>query len=342
MHHHTHTTHHASVIATALARLLPARRFTLALLLSLLPMLATSAFAAGQFSSLTIGNNTYDASKDQAGHIWTWTASTNILAFNCGYDDVDDFDNFINGNIAFATSNPAAVATIEVSNDVFINGNISSQGALLVNVTPTNNGGVFYSASDFRVNGTLGGSLSVSGSDMRTRVSIGNDITGNLSVDSASGSVKVKGKVTGNLTVADGVVTINGTVGGTRNITGGIVKVNGSFLKGGPPANITTNITIPLNTLTLGGSASGTGWQFSNNTLYIQGSLINYTLTGTAPSGIGVFVEATVNGSLTLDGVNIDTIAAYGDALYFDDVDWDDINQNSHGCPVISQTKSTG
>ena len=304
---HTHTTHHASIIAAALSRLFPARRFVLALFLALLPALAISASAAGQFSTLTISGSTYDASKDQSGHVWTWTASTNTLVFDYDYDYVDDFDSLINGNIAFATSNPAAVATIEVSNDMFINGNISCQGTLLVNVSGY--------VDDFIVNGTLGGSLSVTSDNSDVRVSISNDITGNLSV--GQGNVKVKGKVTGNLTVSDGVATINGTVGGTRNITGGIVKVNGSFIKGGPPANITTNVIIPLDALTRDVPTSGNGWQCDGETLYIEGSLINYTLTGVAPSGICVDVADTVNGSLSLDSVMIDNGAPYyGDALY--------------------------
>ena len=304
MHHHTHTTHHASVIAAAFSRFLPARRLVLALLFlfTLLPALPTSASAAGQFTSLTIGATTYDATKDQFGPGWSWTASTNTLefptrsSFNNGDDDI--LYRLINGNIALGTSNPAAVATIEVDGEVFINGNISCQGTLLVNI-------IGY-WSHFKVNGNLAGSLSITG-DLSlynpARVSISNNIDGNLLVN--SGTVKVGGKVGGNLTVSGGVVTINGMIGGARNITGGTVKVNGSFIAGAPPA-ITTNVTIPLNTLTLGSYDMGTGWWFANGTtLVIDGSSINYTLTGTASPGIGVIVENTVNGSLTLDGVTI-------------------------------------
>ena len=301
---HTHTTHHASVLAAALSRLFPARRLVPALLFALLSTLATSAFAAPQFTTLTIGSGTYNAALDQSGPGWTWTASTNILELGATRYYYP-LDSCINGNITFGTSNPAATATIEVSDDMFINGNISCQGTLLVNVTGY--------CGNFKVNGTLAGSLFIpskpSGSVYNNvSISISNDITGNLLVD--QGAVKVAGKVGGNLTVSGGAVTVNGTVGG-RNITGGIVKVNGSFIAGAPPTNITTNITIPLNTLTLSGSASGNGWRFDGTTLNIEGSLINYTLTGTAPSGIGVYVANTVNGSLTLDGVTIDVSDCY-------------------------------
>jgi len=281
-------------------------RLVLVLLFVLLPMLATSASAAPQFTTLIIGSGSYNATQDQSGSGWTWTASTNTLDFPYDYSNGYTYlDEITNGNIAFGTSNSAAVATIDIRCDRFINGNISCQGTLLVNVTANCN--------IFKVNGTLAGSLSVAGG-INVGVSISNDITGNLSMD--GGTVKVGGKVGGNLTVSGGVVTINGTVGG-RNITGGIVKVNGSFIAGAPPA-ITASTTIPLNTLTLGVPASGNGWRFDPNDyyggeiLYIEGSLINYTLTGAAPDGIAVEVADTVNGSLTLDGVTINTADTYG------------------------------
>jgi len=284
MKHHTHTTHHASTIAAALARLLPARRFVFALLFALLSTLATSASAAPQFLTLIIGSGSYNATQDQSGYDWTWTASTNTLEIywsgNC------------NGGIAFNAINPAAATATINAWGASINGDISCQGTLLVNVD---------SGDSLTVNGSLAGSLSVTGGI----VTISNDIAGSLSVD--GGTVKVNGKVGGNLTVSDGVVTINGTVGGT-DITGGTVKVNGSFIAGAPPT-ITASTTIQLNTLTLGVSTSGNGWHFDSNTwdntLYIEDSLINYTLTGAAPSGVGVNVADTVNGSLTLDGVTI-------------------------------------
>ena len=306
MNHHTHTTTPA-----ALTRLSSSRRLMLALLLALLSTLATSAFAAPQFTNITVGGVTYNAMLDQSvvdqyGNGWTWTASTNTL-------DIYFPDNPINGDIALTSNTPGtAVATINISGEVIINGDISCQGTLFVN----------SSCYGLIVYGSLGGSLSVTSGN----VTINDGITGNLSVsqDPTSynqGTVKVNGNVGGTLSVSCGVVTINGTVNG-RNITGGIVKVNGVTVAGATPT-ITTNVTIQLNKLALGTSSSGNGWSFDGNSgeLSIEGALINYTLTGAAPSGVYVNVADTVNGSLTLDGATIDSTSAsynYGGALQID------------------------
>ena len=285
------------------------------LLLALLPMLATTAFAAAQFTNITVGGVTYNAMLNQSvtdeyGNGWTWTASTNTL-------DIYFPGKPINGDIALTSNTPGtAVATINISGEVIINGDISCQGTLFVNATDSCYGLIVY--------GSLGGSLSVSSGN----VTINDGITDNLSVSQDPtpysqfrGIVKVNGNVGGTLSVSCGVVTINGTVNG-RNITGGIVKVNGVTVAGATPT-ITTTSTISLNKLALGISGSGNGWSFDGNygELSIEGALINYTLTGTAPSGVYVNVADTVNGSLTLDGATIDSTSDsynYGGALQID------------------------
>ena len=291
---YTHTTH--TTTPAAFSWLSSSRRLVPALLFALLSTLATTASAAPQFSSLIIGSGSYNATQDQSGYDWTWTASTNTLeiywAGNC------------DGGIAFNAINPAAATATINAHGVSINGGISCQGTLLVNVDD----------DSLTVNGSLVGNLASILSVTNVNVTINKDISGSLSVD--KGTVKVNGNIGGNLTVSDGVVTINGTVGGTRSITGGVVKVNGYLITDAPPT-ITASTTISLNTLTLGVSSSGNGWHFDsntwNNTLYIEDPLINYTLTGIAPDGINVTVADTVNGSLTLDGVTIN--AGNGSAL---------------------------
>ena len=280
------------------------RRLAPVFLLALLPMLATSAFAAAQFSTFSIGSKSYDATRDQSGPCWTWTASTNTLALSCIGDadyNYTFYETYIDGDIAFSTGNPAAVATIEVyDSDACISGNIFSQGKLLVTVINSN----------FIVGGNLGGSLEM----WQGYVNVGGNIAGDLSVNYNSNSVMVGGNVGGNLTVDDDgysppapCVTINGMVNGANIITSGVVKVNGSFIAGGPPA-ATANVTIPLNSLTPGVTTSGNGWNFSGDTLSVSGSSINYTLTGKAPTGIDVGVSACR--SLTLDGATIDNTGA--------------------------------
>jgi hypothetical protein len=266
------------------------RVLTRALLLSLPLTLAAPAFAAAQFSQLTIAGRNYDATQNQNISVGvtgnaTWTAATNTLALS-GVAN-------LNGGISFATTNPSAVATLNATGNVSVNGDITSQAALLVNA-----------AGNLTINGNLAGSLTVTSGNVKVNAGL----AGNLAV--SGGTVKIGGNVGGTLTVSDGVVTVNGTVAGAKNITGGTVKVNGTTISGPttPPA---ANVNLDLSTATPGGTGAGTGWNFNGVTLFITGSNNNYTLNGTAPAGIGVCVTAAaVNSTLTLNGVTINNTAA--------------------------------
>jgi hypothetical protein len=270
---------------TSLRASLPFALPVLALLLALLSGLAPAARAAGQFSQLTIAGRNYDATQNQSINVGvagnaTWTAATNTLVL-AGVVTV-------NGDIAFSTAVPSAVATVNASGNVSVNGSITSQGALLVNAS-----GILT------INGNLGGSLTVTGGNVK----VNGNLTGSLTA--SNGTVKVNGNVVGSLTVSSGVVTVAGTVTGAKNVTGGTVKVNGSIISG-PTTPPVTNVSLDLSTATPGGSGSGPGWNFNGVTLFITGSGNNYTLNGTAPAGIGVCVtSAAVNSTLTLNGVTI-------------------------------------
>lgn len=263
-------------------------------------MLASPVLAIAQFSTFSIGNISYDATQDQSGPGWTWTAETNTLRFPEVEDEDYSYAVYIDGDIAFNTGDPAAVAIIEASKrSVFISGNISSQGRLHA----------IMHGDYFVVGGNLGGSLETS----CECVNVGGNIAGDLSVIGYiyAGFLNVEGNVGGDLTVSirtDNmfVITINRTVGGAKTITSDnvVVKVNGSFIAGAP-SPVIANVTIPLDSLELGTPASGNGWSFGSRTLSVRGTSINYTLTGKAPVGISVSIGGRVN-SLTLDGVTID------------------------------------
>jgi hypothetical protein len=135
----------------------------------------------------------------------------------------------------------------------------------------------------------------------------------NESLGVLAGTVNVTGGIGYNLAVVAGNVTVTGSVDGGTLVYGGTVKVNGATITPSVPANV----SIALNTLTPGTSAANPtdGWQFdgTSNILTLAGAGKNYTLTGAAGAGLGVYVSSEVTGTVTLQNASLNNTAA-GDA----------------------------
>lgn len=162
------------------------------------------------------------------------------------------------------------------------------------------------------------GTVKITGGVGDTAIVIG----GNVTIDGGigyvlgvlAGTVTVTGGIDGDLVVLSGTVTVTGTVGGSTHVSSGVVKVNGATVT---PATF-SDASIALNTLSLGTSGSGGGWEFDGETLLLDTPGYNYTLTGTAAAGINVYVGEDVTGTLTLQNTAINTSATAGSAIRID------------------------
>ncbi len=217
-----------------------------------------------------------------------------------------------------AADGATATVTGSVANAVAVaGGNVSIEGGVAGDIamlagSATIKGGVVGSAE------ITSGTINIIDGLSDTAIVIG----GNVTIDGGigyvlgvlAGTVKVTGDVDQGLVVLSGSVTVSGTVGGSTHVSSGVVKVNGATVT---PATF-SDASIALNTLSLGTSGSGGGWEFDGETLLLDTPGYNYTLTGTAAAGINVYVGEEVTGTLTLQNTAINTSATAGSAIRID------------------------
>lgn len=231
----------------------------------------------------------------------TWDGEAGTTLWN---DGVNWSTNATPGNGAVVIINNAALAnqpTLNVNSAALLATNVSA-GTLTV--------GAVLTSSAVNLSGP--GNL---------RITVGNAITGNVSMGS-TGTLLNDGTITGNLTITSGITTNAGVVTGATSFSGGVLNLNdGSNLSNtaalqmsGGTLNVNTAETVGSFAMTGGVLNLNSGGSLSRTALgQVSAGLVtvntNQTATQTNVSGGTLRVNAQLTSPVTISGTGNLTIS---------------------------------
>jgi hypothetical protein len=271
----------------------------MAMTFTMLPLVAIPAYAAGDFTTIQVGNgSSLSATTDQSGTDWTWTAATNTL--NLTNTTISSDGITILGGGAGKTANIVISGTVNVAGQISCNGLLVIKGSSdsdVLNATQTDNNSPAIAAVYDITLETITVNVSTTGTYSHCIVST----NGGFNMVSGELNLSATGTGSGGVFCQAGNINISGTAQVRTN-----PSVTDSGLYGEPNVNISGSAVVDITSID---NVAVTG---ANVT--ISGGTVTAKSAGSYGAMAGFTGGVTVTGgAVTVGGVGENNGNIYGD-----------------------------